>query len=96
MSEELTDEQKKQVAEENAKLQSPPKPPFQTGDLVRLKSGGPVMTLGLVQPDSTLNNQVECSWFLEGQRQKLSNYFFLGMLRKAELSEIELAKINEN
>lgn len=51
---------------------------FTTGDTVRLKTGGPIMTLGTVIPSHTTNNQVECCWFMG--EQKLSNWFFLGQL----------------
>lgn len=38
---------------------------FQKGDLVRLKSGGPVMTVTLV-----LGSTMECKWFSGSKSQK--------------------------
>lgn len=63
-----------------APLIEPPKPgtDFKTGDLVRLKSGGPIMTLGTVIHTHTPNSQVQCRWF-----QGVGNadgWFYLGQL----------------
>lgn len=34
------------------------------GDIVRLKSGGPKMTVATVAPDGTKNYTIHCLWFL--------------------------------
>jgi uncharacterized protein YodC (DUF2158 family) len=45
------------AASSNATLQSWNAAPLQSGDLVRLRSGGPLMTV-----DSVEGNQVNCYW----------------------------------
>ena len=37
------------------------------GDLVQLKSGGPVMTVAYVNGDGT---EVTCNWFLDNENKK--------------------------
>lgn len=67
-----------------------PKPfsDFSTGDLVRLKSGGPVMTLGVVIPSHTLNTQVTCKWFVDGLAAEA--WHSLGQLDKLNAHEAKL------
>lgn len=67
-----------------------PKPftDFSTGDLVRLKSGGPVMTLGVVIPTHTLNTQVTCKWFVDGLAAEA--WHSLGQLDKLNAHEAKL------
>lgn len=40
---------------------------FKTGDKVRSTAGSPDMILGIVPPDATLNDQVECYWTQPGK-----------------------------
>jgi uncharacterized protein YodC (DUF2158 family) len=44
-------------APSNTAVQSRTAPSFQRGDLVRLRSGGPLMTVGSIK-----DNQVDCFW----------------------------------
>ena len=54
---------------------------MQEGDVVKLKSGGPKMTIGSV--DQTLNGVVvRCLWFLDNRELKQGN-FSLESLEKA-------------
>lgn len=57
---------------------------FQPGDTVRLKSGGPVMT---VQSYDDPTGRVNCTWFAEvkkGQQQRQLESFVEATLEKAE------------
>ena len=51
---------------------------FKVGDVVQLKSGGPLMTIAEVRGDE----QCRCSWFLNGKR-------FQEMFNKDELEKVE-------
>jgi uncharacterized protein YodC (DUF2158 family) len=42
---------------------------FQAGDVVQLKSGGPVMTVVSVSKDLGGNDMVYCTWFSDSKRQ---------------------------
>ncbi|MCC3159689.1 DUF2158 domain-containing protein [Hymenobacter sp. 15J16-1T3B] len=42
--------------------------PFQTGDVVQLKSGGPIMTVTLPAAESR-DGRVWCTWFVEGKKE---------------------------
>lgn len=51
---------------------------FRIGDLVRLKSGGPIMTIEWINPHGTLS----CGWFVDGVHK---DYGFLSdALQKCE------------
>ena len=56
------------------------------GDIVRLKSGGPKMTVEGFKWDHLKNcydnNQVQCTWFVEQERH--TEYFTNGALIKDE------------
>ncbi len=44
---------------------------FQSGDLVKLKSGGPSMTVeSYHSPMGVVTEQVYCSWFVNGEKRK--------------------------
>lgn len=49
---------------------------FQVGDVVRLKSGGPAMTVQRLEHDDT----VSCVWFLEGKPEE--RFFVTSTLQK--------------
>lgn len=66
---------------------------FSTGDLVRLRSGGPVMTLGTVLPTHTLNTQVACKWFGDGLQAEV--WAFLGQLEVVSAEEAKLQNSQE-
>jgi uncharacterized protein YodC (DUF2158 family) len=51
---------------------------YQVGDLVRLKSGGPTMTIRQI-----LSDAVGCAWF-DANHKFHSEYFPLDALEKAE------------
>ena len=51
---------------------------FKAGDLVELKSGGPVMT---VEDDSSMDKSYKCSWFAGDKHQ--SNWFAEAALQSA-------------
>jgi uncharacterized protein YodC (DUF2158 family) len=40
---------------------------FQVGDIVRLKSGGPLMTIEAIQDDE--DNAILCVWFCENEKK---------------------------
>ncbi|WP_363321924.1 DUF2158 domain-containing protein [Phreatobacter sp.] len=50
--------------------------PFQVGDLVRLRSGGPTMTVERVDEDGT----VQCLWFPTPGKPPSSRSFAVGVL----------------
>ena len=50
---------------------------WQVGDVVQLKSGGPVMTVDSLCADGGCN----CKWFLKGEQR--GGYFPQGTLQKA-------------
>src|SRR4030088_1735591 len=49
------------AAQSNTAMRGPATPRFQSGDLVRLRSGGPLMTVKSAQ-----GNWVICSWWSDG------------------------------
>jgi uncharacterized protein YodC (DUF2158 family) len=64
------------AASSNAALQSWNAAPLQSGDLVRLRSGGPLMTV-----DSVEGNQVNCYW-TDWNGQPNAQAFPLNVLQK--------------
>jgi uncharacterized protein YodC (DUF2158 family) len=57
---------------------------FKAGDSVQLKTGGPIMTVELIDEIVYPGNvQVQCAWF-DAKRKRQSDYFAPGALRKAE------------
>ena len=60
---------------------------FQPGDTVRLKSGGPVMTVQTIQD----NGVAICIWF-EGKKRQ-SHTFMASTLEKAEPSRAGSARV---
>lgn len=55
---------------------------IQKGDIVRLKSGSPNMTVQAVDT----NDMVECSWFTTSLERKIE-YFSLATLEKVDTNE---------
>lgn len=53
---------------------------LKVGDVVRLKSGGPQMTIG-----SIVKDQVKCSWFMEPSQLPVDMVFNIQTLTKAPL-----------
>jgi uncharacterized protein YodC (DUF2158 family) len=53
--------------------------PIKPGDQVRIKSGGPMMTVSAVEDDVAV-----CIWF-EGKTQKLDRFNLVTLLNKADL-----------
>ena len=58
-------------------------PDFKAGDLVQLKSGGPVMTVAYVSP----RGKADCKWFVEDMLK--SDTFNLPELKLADTQENE-------
>ncbi len=55
-------------------MENPVPATFQAGDLVQLKSGGPVMTVARVGDDSLGRALVWCVWFDSKKTQKTSTF----------------------
>lgn len=66
-----------------------PQTKFKTGDAVRSVTGSPNMILGTVNPEHTMNDQVECNW-IDDDGKGHATLFFLGQL--ALLSEVSSAE----
>jgi uncharacterized protein YodC (DUF2158 family) len=64
-------------ASSNTAMQNRPAAPFQRGDLVRLRSGGPMMTV-----DSVRGDQVDCFW-TDPNGQVNAESFPIGVLQKS-------------
>lgn len=47
---------------------------YKQGDLVRLKSGGPLMTVLYTQPLSSGEDSVACTWFDSRKNEKRGYY----------------------
>jgi len=64
---------------------------FKLGDLVQLKSGGPMMTVDYIGPHMAGGSRDEalCSWFEEtkGKRERKKDWFELVTLRKVNPNE---------
>jgi uncharacterized protein YodC (DUF2158 family) len=62
--------------------------PFNVGDVVRLKSGGPKMTVDYIGPRYTPTGDPEarCSWFEtnKGKQERKEDYFTLTSLVKVD------------
>lgn len=43
---------------------------LQVGDVVRVKSGGPKMTIAYLEKDNKGNTIVTCTWFVEAKRSE--------------------------
>jgi uncharacterized protein YodC (DUF2158 family) len=57
---------------------------YKVGDLVRMKSGGPVMCVeSIMSPDT-----VSATWFKPYELNKTNQWFPIAMLRKAEEHEV--------
>jgi uncharacterized protein YodC (DUF2158 family) len=63
-------------AQSDTAMQSEPAPPFRPGDLVRLRSGGPLMTVANVK-----GRQVDCFW-TDGSGQPNAESFVVEVLQK--------------
>jgi uncharacterized protein YodC (DUF2158 family) len=63
------------AAQSNTAMRGPATPRFQSGDLVRLRSGGPLMTVKSAQ-----DNWVICSWWSEGYGEFQSGGFPVAMV----------------
>ena len=48
---------------------------FEPGDLVRLKSGGPLMTVCALEDAGKNGQRVECMWWLAGSPSRCAEYF---------------------
>lgn len=58
---------------------------LKTGDLVRLRSGGPIMTLGVAVKTHTSATAVPCHWFADGRLN--DHHFYLGQLETVPAEE---------
>lgn len=63
---------------------------FKTGDVVQVKSGGPVMTV------LTEGEQVECLWFAEGAEVFHRETFPAACLEAIEFEEAEDEDVSED
>lgn len=54
---------------------------FKVGDLVKLKSGGPVMTINYIREEQ--DNECVCVWFTE-KKEAISKHFNQATLMKIE------------
>ena len=54
------------------------------GDLVQLRSGGPVMTAEDVADD---DNEIRCVWFSDGKEGSLREYFKVTILKVVNQEE---------
>ena len=66
---------------------------FKAGDVVRLKSGGPEMTIGEIGTGD-YEGKAKCQWFSPRDKQ-LEGAFYLDALEKIERSPESEAKIFE-
>ncbi len=68
---------------------------FNKGDLVRLRSGGPIMTVDLIGPRYSTNaeDEAQCSWFetVRGRQVRNQDWFALTSLVKVNEREGESA-----
>jgi uncharacterized protein YodC (DUF2158 family) len=53
--------------------------PIKPGDEVRLKSGGPIMTVSAIEEDEAI-----CLWF-EGQKQKVNRFPIVTLMHKSAI-----------
>lgn len=65
------------------------------GDTVKLKSGGPAMTVSYVEEYTGEDNEeyisVSCSWFADDQKEASNDRFSPEMLKKVDLDDIGIA-----
>ncbi len=61
-----------------------PEKELKVGDVVRLKSGGPRMTVYEIEDEEDMNYMIYCRWFLENKHQPETAGFEADALEHAE------------